>query len=60
MWRAQGAKKATYLSAVGVAQARERLSDLTRQAMESLAPFGVRAESLRAIAGYVAERALRI
>jgi geranylgeranyl diphosphate synthase type II len=52
------AKKATYPSVVGVAQARERLSDLTRQAMESLAPFGARAEPLRAIAGYVAERAL--
>ncbi|HEX9664140.1 MAG TPA: farnesyl diphosphate synthase [Candidatus Binatia bacterium] len=52
------AKKATYPSVVGVARARERLSDLTRQAMESLAPFGARAEPLRAIAGYVAERAL--
>ena len=59
MWRAHGAKKATYPSVVGVAQARERLSDLTRQAMDSLAPYGARAESLRAIAGYVAERALR-
>jgi Polyprenyl synthetase len=41
-----------------VAQPRERLSDLSRRAMESLAPFGARAEPLRAIAGYVAERAL--
>jgi geranylgeranyl diphosphate synthase type II len=52
------AKKATYPAVVGVVQAKERLSDLTRQAIKALAPFGARAEPLRAIAGYVAERAL--
>jgi geranylgeranyl diphosphate synthase type II len=52
------AKKATYLSVVGVVRARERLSELTRQAIEALAPFGARAEPLCAIASYVARRAL--
>ena len=53
------AEKATYLSVAGAARAKKRLSELTQQAMKSLAPFGQRAEPLRAIAGYMAERALR-
>jgi geranylgeranyl diphosphate synthase type II len=52
------ANKATYPSVAGVLHAKERLGELTRQARRSLAPFGQRAEPLRAIAGYVAERAL--
>jgi geranylgeranyl diphosphate synthase type II len=52
------AKKATYPSVAGVSHAKQRLRELTRQARKSLAPFGQRAEPLRAIAGYVAERAL--
>jgi len=52
------AKKATYPSVVGMEKSRRRLSDLTRQALISLTPFGSEAAHLRAIAGYVAERAL--
>ena len=52
------AKKATYPSLVGVAQAKLRLNDLTRRAVQALAPFGTRAEPLRAIASYAADRAL--
>jgi geranylgeranyl diphosphate synthase type II len=50
--------KATYPSIAGVAQARERLRGLMHQAVKSLLPFGFRAEPLRAIAVYVAQRAL--
>jgi geranylgeranyl diphosphate synthase type II len=52
------AKKATYPSVVGVAQAKERLCELTGKAKKALAPFGDRAEPLRCIAAYVADRAL--
>jgi geranylgeranyl diphosphate synthase type II len=52
------ARKATYPSVAGVIHAKERLSELTQQAVKSLEPFARRADPLRAIAGYVAERAL--
>ena len=52
------ANKATYPSVVGMEKSRERLTELTRQAVNSLTPFGSGAEPLRGIAMYVAERAL--
>jgi geranylgeranyl diphosphate synthase type II len=52
------ARKATYPSVVGLVHAKERLSELTRQAVKALEPFADRADPLRAIAGYVAKRAL--
>jgi geranylgeranyl diphosphate synthase type II len=52
-------KKATYPSTVGVAQAKERLRELMVLAVRSVRPFGFKAEPLRAIAVYVAQRALR-
>jgi geranylgeranyl diphosphate synthase type II len=53
--RKEGAK-ATYPSVAGLVHAQQRLRELTDQAGKALAPFGQRAEPLRAIAGYVAER----
>jgi geranylgeranyl diphosphate synthase type II len=52
-------KKATYPSMAGVDQAKRRLRELTQQAVKSVVPFGYKAEPLRAIAVYVAQRALR-
>jgi geranylgeranyl diphosphate synthase type II len=52
-------KKATYPLVVGIAQARQRLDELTQLAVAALEPFGARAVSLAAIAEHVAQRALR-
>jgi len=52
-------KKATYPSMVGVPQAKERLRELMVLAVKSVVPFGFKAEALKAIAIYVAQRALR-
>jgi geranylgeranyl diphosphate synthase type II len=51
--------KATYPAKVGIEPAKERLRDLMHQAVKSLVPYGFKAEPLRAIAVYVAQRALR-
>jgi geranylgeranyl diphosphate synthase type II len=51
-------KKATYPSMAGVEQAKERLRELMQRAVKSLAPFGGKADPLRAIAVYVGQRAL--
>jgi geranylgeranyl diphosphate synthase type II len=50
--------KATYPAIAGVQGAEERLRALMRQAVKSVAFFGDKAEPLKAIAVYVAERAL--
>ena len=52
-------KKATYPAVVGVSQAKQRLQELLQHSVKQLSPFGVAAEPLRAIAGYVVGRALR-
>jgi geranylgeranyl diphosphate synthase type II len=51
--------KATYPSVVGVARARQRLSELGERCLNELAPFGKAAEALRAIAAQVAARSLQ-
>jgi len=51
-------KKATYPSVVGLAQARERLSDLLGQSLGELMPYGAAGEPLRAIAQNIIGRAL--
>jgi geranylgeranyl pyrophosphate synthase len=48
--------KATIPSLVGVAEARRRAEGLTAEALEALAPFGARAEPLRALARFVVSR----
>ncbi len=51
-------RKATYPSIVGIVQARERLSELLQLCLDELAPFGVRAAPLRAIARHIVARAV--
>jgi geranylgeranyl diphosphate synthase, type II len=51
-------KKATYPAVVGVVQAKERLQELLQQSVKQLSSFGAEAEPLRAIAHFVADRAL--
>jgi geranylgeranyl diphosphate synthase type II len=51
-------KKATYPSVIGVVQAKEQLKELLQQSAREVAPFGTRAEPLRAIACYVGKQAL--
>jgi geranylgeranyl diphosphate synthase, type II len=51
-------KKATYPLVLGIAQARERLSELLQLALRELDGFGTRALPLVAIARYVINRAL--
>jgi geranylgeranyl diphosphate synthase type II len=51
--------KATYPSIVGVVQARERLKELLQLCLEDLAPFGVGAVPLRAIAEHIVARATK-
>jgi geranylgeranyl diphosphate synthase type II len=53
------AKKATYPAVAGVGRAKDRLRDLMDRAVQSLTPYGRKAEPLRAMAVYVAQRALR-
>jgi farnesyl diphosphate synthase len=50
------AGKATLVSALGIDGARARLKDLVAQADAALAPFGAKADTLRAAARFVAER----
>jgi farnesyl diphosphate synthase len=50
------AGKATLVTALGVAGAHARLTDLVAQADAALAPFGAKADTLRAAARFVAER----
>jgi farnesyl diphosphate synthase len=50
------AGKETLVSALGIAGARERLHALVAQADAALAPFGGRADTLRAAAHFIAER----
>jgi geranylgeranyl diphosphate synthase type II len=52
-------RKATYPSIVGVVQARERLKELLQLCLEDLAPFGMRAVPLRAIAQHIIARAIK-
>jgi geranylgeranyl diphosphate synthase type II len=53
------AKKATYPAVAGVARANHRLRELRDRAVLSLSGYGGKAEPLRAMAVYVAQRALR-
>jgi geranylgeranyl diphosphate synthase type II len=53
-------RKATYPSIIGLAQAKERLKDLLQQAVKQLAPFGARAETLKAVAEYIGARPLQV
>jgi farnesyl diphosphate synthase len=50
------AHKATYISLVGVEEARRRLAGLVQDAEAALAPFGPDADVLKAAARFVAER----
>ena len=51
-----GAHKATVVAILGVAKAKEKLFALVAQAEETLAPFGDKADMLKAAARFVAER----
>jgi geranylgeranyl diphosphate synthase type II len=51
-------KKATYPAVVGVVQAKERLKELLHQSHKQLGGFGAEADHLRAIADFIAGRAL--
>jgi farnesyl diphosphate synthase len=50
------AGKATFVGALGIAGARKRLDALVAEAADALAPFGVRADVLKAAARFVANR----
>ncbi|HEY6754287.1 MAG TPA: polyprenyl synthetase family protein, partial [Pseudolabrys sp.] len=50
------AGKATLVAALGLDGARARLRELVTEADDALAPFGARADTLRAAARFVAER----
>ena len=50
------AGKATLVAALGVDGARTRLRELVSAADDALAPFGAKADTLRAAARFVAER----
>jgi hypothetical protein len=43
---------------IGVVQAKEQLQELLQESAQEVAPFGARAEPLRAIACYVGKQAL--
>lgn len=51
-----GAGKATLVAALGVAGARAKLESLIERADAALAPFGAKADTLRAAARFIAER----
>lgn len=51
-------KKATYPSVIGIVQSKERLQELLKQALRQLNSYGIEGEPLRAIARYVAGRAM--
>ena len=48
--------KPTYVSLLGLEQAREKAQGLLDQALEALAPFDAKADPLRALAHYIIER----
>jgi len=50
------AGKATLVSALGTSGARTRLKELVARADEALAPFGAKADILRAAARFIADR----
>jgi farnesyl diphosphate synthase len=50
------AGKATFVSLLGLQGARARAQDLVNQAQDALAPFGDRADTLRAVAQFVVTR----
>jgi farnesyl diphosphate synthase len=50
------AGKATFVSLLGIAAAREKLSNLEAEAIAALAPFGPRAAMLQEAARFVARR----
>jgi farnesyl diphosphate synthase len=50
------AGKATFVSLLGLAAARERLKDLEAEAIAALHPFGARAAALKEAARFVARR----
>lgn len=52
----EAAGKATLVAALGIAGARSRLDALIAEAEAALAPFGAKADALRAAAHFVAER----
>ncbi|MRX50951.1 polyprenyl synthetase family protein [Paracoccus sp. S-4012] len=52
----EAAGKATFVSLLGVGGARDKARALTRAAEAALAPYGERAENLRALARFVIER----
>lgn len=52
----QARNKSTYPSIMGLAPAKQRADDLLRQALESLAPLGERADELRALAEFLVHR----
>ena len=51
-----GAGKATFVSLLGVAEARQRAENLAKSAQDALLPFGPRAATLRDVARYVVTR----
>ena len=51
-------KKATYPSIVGMAAAKARMRELLQHCLKEIEPFGREAESLRALAHYVTQRAV--
>ena len=50
------AGKPTYVSILGLAQARRKAQDLLDDALASLEPFGARAQRLRELAQFIAKR----
>jgi farnesyl diphosphate synthase len=52
----EAAGKATLVAVLGVAGARARLEQLLTEADAALAPFGAKADTLRATARFIAER----
>ena len=51
-----GAGKQTLVALTGLEAARQRLADLTQDALSALAGFGTEADGLRATAAYIAAR----
>jgi farnesyl diphosphate synthase len=50
------ARKATLVSAIGAAAARQRLAALEREAISALSPFGGEADVLREAAHFIVRR----
>ncbi len=53
----QARNKSTYPSIMGLAPAKQRAEELLKQAIESLAPLGTRADELRMLAEFLVRRA---